>query len=76
MKRSCIICGARVRNINPKADTCSSDCTAKKHNRKEPERYDGPTCKHCGVACSEDEGIVCNACYSQYTPGMLADMEP
>lgn len=73
--KPCIICGARVRNINPKADTCSPECTAKKHGKKEPEQYFA-TCIHCGIAIhDEDEGCVCNDCYDKYTPGMLADME-
>jgi hypothetical protein len=31
MKRLCVICGARVININPKVDTCGSICTRAKH---------------------------------------------
>lgn len=33
-------------------------------------------CKHCGLLCTADEGKVCNECYSEYTPSMLADMTP
>jgi hypothetical protein len=29
--RLCIICGARVRNQNPKSDTCDPVCTRAKH---------------------------------------------
>lgn len=34
-----------------------------------------PKCIHCGNDCKPDEGIVCEACYSKYTPGMLADLD-
>jgi hypothetical protein len=30
--RRCVICGARVRNINPKVNTCDPICTKAKHN--------------------------------------------
>lgn len=73
-KRLCVICGARVRNLNPKTKTCSPLCTAKLHRRPEPEPHI-EHCIHCGVACGEDEGRVCEDCYNQYTPGMLADLE-
>jgi hypothetical protein len=29
--RLCIICGARVKNMNPKTNTCDPICTAAKH---------------------------------------------
>jgi hypothetical protein len=29
--RRCVICGASVRNMNPKCNTCSPDCTKAKH---------------------------------------------
>ena len=32
MNRRCVICGARVRNINHKVNTCDSICTNAKHN--------------------------------------------
>lgn len=61
--------------MNPKTKTCGPDCTAKLHGRKEPEQSFAH-CKHCGKAIyDEAEGIVCDECYSQYTPGMLADMD-
>lgn len=31
MKRPCVICGARVRNHNPKCATCDPICTAARH---------------------------------------------
>lgn len=34
-----------------------------------------PKCIHCGKGCTADEGIVCEACYAKYTPGMLADLD-
>ena len=43
MKRSCIICGGRVRNLNPKCETCSPTCTAAKHagrNLEEQIRFE------------------------------------
>lgn len=75
MKRICVICGARVRNINPKVKTCSPRCTAKLHKKPEPPESPAETCIHCGVPCSDGEGCVCNDCYAQYTPAMLADLE-
>jgi predicted nucleic acid-binding Zn ribbon protein len=42
-KRLCVVCGARVRNQNPKVNTCDSVCTnAKKsgRNRTEQQRYE------------------------------------
>lgn len=33
-KRLCIICGARVRNLNKKVNTCSPVCTRAKHNKR------------------------------------------
>jgi hypothetical protein len=73
--RLCVICGARVRNINPKVNTCGPLCTAKKHGQPSPPERPVELCIHCGVPCGDDEGCVCNDCYSQYTPGMLADLE-
>ena len=29
---NCVICGARVINLNPKCNTCSPECTRAKHN--------------------------------------------
>jgi primosomal protein N' len=31
-KRLCVVCGAKVNNINPKCVTCSATCTRAKHN--------------------------------------------
>lgn len=33
-KRLCVICSARVRNINPKTVTCSPFCTEQKNSGK------------------------------------------
>ncbi len=34
------------------------------------------TCMHCGKkGLRQEEGTVCDTCYNQYTPGMLADLE-
>lgn len=41
--------------------------------KKEPKPKE--TCIHCGKDCKPSEGRVCNKCYSEYTPGMLADLE-
>ncbi len=70
--RKCVICGARVRNENPKTKTCSPDCTAKLHGKPPPEPYI-PKCKHCGLA-TEDGSNICDGCYSQYTPTMLDEL--
>lgn len=42
-RRTCVICGAKVRNQNPKVDTCDSTCTAAKksgRNRTEQVRVE------------------------------------
>lgn len=31
--RRCVICGARVRNMNPKVKTCDSTCTRARKNK-------------------------------------------
>jgi len=37
----CVICGARVYNHNPKANTCSPICTKAKHaNRTRQEQFE------------------------------------
>ena len=60
--RSCEICGARVRNQNPKTTTCDPICTAAKHGGRTRqqqiewemanEQYDDcegkPACPTCG----------------------------
>lgn len=73
VKRLCIICGARVRNQNPKTVTCSPDCTAKKNGQPEPE-VEFNRCIHCNTAITDKEGNVCNACYAHYTPVMLDEI--
>jgi NMD protein affecting ribosome stability and mRNA decay len=35
----------------------------------------GPVCQHCGRATTEEEGTVCDDCYSHYTVAMLNDMD-
>lgn len=38
--RKCVICDARVRNINPKTKTCDPTCTrARKHGRTRQEQF-------------------------------------
>jgi len=32
--RKCVVCGARVRNLNQKVDTCSATCTRVKRGEK------------------------------------------
>ena len=37
----CIVCGARVKNINPKTNTCDPTCTRAKHaNRTRQEQIE------------------------------------
>ena len=31
VRRRCVVCGARVRNQNPKTNTCDPTCTRAKH---------------------------------------------
>ena len=73
--RACVICGARIRNINPLTKTCSPPCTRKMHGKPEPDQYMGPVCQHCGRATTDEEGTVCDDCYSHYTVAMLNDMD-
>lgn len=62
--RRCIICGARVTNMNPKANTCSTLCTKAKHaglthqqmiekiayKEREPfPEHDDTGCRICGA---------------------------
>lgn len=58
--RRCVICGARVRNQNPKANTCSPDCTAMRDKKPAP---DMPT-KLCGSCQSpiDDSATTCESC--------------
>lgn len=57
--RTCVICGARVRNMNPKTRTCSPDCTAKLHGRPAPEVH-FCHCRVCGLAI--ERGDLCQVC--------------
>lgn len=45
------------------------------HRRFCDQRLSPPQCIHCGKFCAEGEGLVCDSCYSKYTPGMLADLD-
>lgn len=63
VKRRCVICGARVRNQNPKTTTCDETCTAARNagrTRTEQIRWelanpneDSPCCETCGMFTSE-----------------------
>lgn len=59
-KRLCVICGARVRNMNPKANTCSSDCTAIKHGRPSVA-IQSKLCGNCQSPITEDD-TSCGSC--------------
>jgi len=37
--------------------------------------YYEQVCDECGEEVFEGEGLVCDECYSKYTPGQLADLE-
>lgn len=58
--RLCIVCGARVRNQNPKCCTCSPECTAIRNHTISPEIH----FRHCGVCQSPitDHATSCGAC--------------
>jgi predicted nucleic acid-binding Zn ribbon protein len=58
--RVCIVCGARVTNMNPKANTCSSRCTRKRDGKPDLEII----FNHCLVCQSpiEDNATHCNSC--------------
>ena len=34
IQRTCIVCGALVRNQNPRCETCSPECTRAKYSRR------------------------------------------
>lgn len=59
--RLCVICGARVRNQNPKTTTCCPDCTAVKNGKPPTEEPEINICKYCGIAI-DDDLWHCNAC--------------
>jgi len=41
VKRLCVVCGAKVRNQNPKTNTCDPICTRAKHsNRTRPQQIE------------------------------------
>ena len=48
-RRVCIVCGARIRNQNPKTVTCGPDCTSKKNHTEAPDPK-FKTCGGCGIA--------------------------
>lgn len=64
VRRPCVICGARVRNQNPKTTTCDEICTAaKKSGRTRTEQIqweianpnvdeNPPCCETCGMFTS------------------------
>lgn len=54
MNRICIICGARVTNLNPAADTCRPQCTAEK--RKRAGRRPLGKCESCGDPYFHSDG--------------------
>lgn len=63
--RSCVICGARVRNQNPKTTTCDETCTAARNagrTRVEQIQWElanpnvnenPPCCETCGMFTSQ-----------------------
>jgi hypothetical protein len=65
VKRQCVICGARVRNQNPKTTTCDETCTAARNagrTRLEQIRWElanpnvdenPPCCETCGMFTSQ-----------------------
>lgn len=59
-KRICIICGARVKNQNPKTVTCSPICTAKYH-KLESSKSVYNYCADCGIAIHDDM-VYCERC--------------
>ena len=54
----CIICGARVRNHNPKCVTCDPVCTAAKKSGRTREGQ----LKHEMAHPPADDGIFCPGC--------------
>jgi hypothetical protein len=63
--RRCVVCGARVKNLNPKTKTCDPTCTAarkagrtreeqQRHEAEEVWRADAVTyCPTCGMLNSQ-----------------------
>jgi predicted nucleic acid-binding Zn ribbon protein len=58
--RKCVICGAIVINRNPKTQTCSPECTAKRWGKKPPEMHYNQ-CEVCGIAIPTRDRY-CDAC--------------
>lgn len=70
-KRLCVICGAEVRNANPKTATCSSRCTRARDEGLETleqlERFDAIVARrHDCFTCA------CDSCFS-YRAGQMPD---
>ncbi len=61
----------RTGRIEPEASTIEGKF---RRDWLKADNKDG-VCMHCGKR-AEDGSTVCDRCYSQYTPGMLADLEP
>lgn len=64
VRRVCVVCGAKVRNQNPKTKTCDSVCTAARANVKtrpeqlkwemeHPREDDHEYCRGCGMISSQ-----------------------
>lgn len=69
--KTCIICGARVRNSNPKTNTCRPICTRAKHagrklaeqqrHEMELKAFESPrTCGACDCAIDGNGDCGCN----------------
>jgi len=63
--RKCIICGAKVKNINKAVVTCGPDCTAKKNGEPDPDIVFN-VCRMCGLAI-DDNSKYCIVC-KEYVP--------
>jgi predicted nucleic acid-binding Zn ribbon protein len=61
--KKCVVCGAKVRNQNPKTITCSPECTAKKNHEEAPDPK-FKTCPGCGIAILNWEDD-CGFCTNQ-----------
>lgn len=59
--KRCVICGARVRNHNPKTITCSPECTAKRYGKPAPQEVPFKKCAACGETIADND-TSCASC--------------
>lgn len=58
--KKCVVCGARVRNQNPRTTTCDAICTAARNNGKTREQQVAWELEHPSE--QDDAGTYCRGC--------------